>query len=166
MLKPAEHVHNIVKRANQKAGLIKRCFTDLTQDKVKILYTSLIRPILEYASPVWNPYLVKDVTLLENTQRRCLRMASEAVVLTSLEERRLFIDLCEVHKYVHKMYKNGLTNMFCMSTNTHLRGHSLRLKKNQYDSLVREHFFSERVINEWNQGLTEHIVTAPNVHQM
>ena len=105
-LKPSEHISNIIKRANQKTGMIRRCFTDLSKEKITILYISLIRPILEYASPVWNPQLTKDVNLIESTQRRCLRLSNEVVSLPSLESRRLFIDLCEVYKYTHDMYKN------------------------------------------------------------
>ena len=32
-------------------------------------HTSLVRPILEYAAPVWSPYLAKDIHLLECVQR-------------------------------------------------------------------------------------------------
>lgn len=159
-LKPSEHIGNIVKRANQRAGLIRRCFTDLTKEKVTILYISLIRPILEYASTVWNPQLKKDIDLLEYTQRRCLRLSKEAVTLPDLEDRRLFNDLCEVYKYTHDLYKNGLTDMFCFSENLHLRGHSLRLRKSFSRTSTRKSFFSERVINEWN-SLPEKIVSAP-----
>ena len=30
-------------------------------------YTSLVRPVLEYGAPAWNPYLAKDVLALERT---------------------------------------------------------------------------------------------------
>ena len=39
------------------------------------LYKALVRPILEYASPVWCPYLAKNIVLLENVQRRASRLA-------------------------------------------------------------------------------------------
>ena len=161
-LKPAEHIRNIIKRANQRTGLIRRCFTDLTKEKVFILYTSLIRPILEYASPAWNPHLIKDVSQLESTQRRCLRLSKEAISLPSLTYRRLFADLCEVYKYTHDKYKNGLTDMFCFSTNPQLKGHSLKFYKARCETALRQHFFSERVVNEWN-SLTEDVVTAPTL---
>ena len=34
-----------------------------------------MRPILEYAAPVWCPYIVKDILALEKVQRRALRLA-------------------------------------------------------------------------------------------
>jgi len=38
-------------------------------------YKFLIRPVLECAAPVWNPYLVKDVLALGRVQRRASRLA-------------------------------------------------------------------------------------------
>ena len=43
-------------------------------DSLLKLYLSLIRPHLEYAVQVWNPYLVKDIQKLEAMQRFALRM--------------------------------------------------------------------------------------------
>ena len=54
-LKPATHIDIITKKAYQKIGMIKRCFTNFTERKVTTLYQAIIRPALEYASPVWNP---------------------------------------------------------------------------------------------------------------
>ena len=143
--------------------MIRRCFSNLTREKVIILYTSLVRPILEYASPAWNPYLKKDIQALEYSQRRCLRLAGEGVSLQSLSSRRLFIDLCEVFKYTHSCYKNGMTDMFAFTDNPQLRGNPFKLKPlHQIKTTVRQHFFSERVINEWN-ALHRDVVSAPSV---
>ena len=161
-LKPSVHISNIIKRANQRTGLIRRCFTDLTKDKVVTLYTSLIRPVLEYASPAWNPHMKKDIQALESAQRRCLRLAGESVLLPSLAYRRLITDLCEVYKYTHDCYKNGLTDMFEYSHNPHLRGHSYKLKRVYVKTTVRQSFFSERIIEEWN-ALPQSVVEAPTL---
>ena len=39
------------------------------------LYKSLVRPTLEYAAPVWSPYLIKDIVALEKVTRRASRLA-------------------------------------------------------------------------------------------
>ena len=39
----------------------------------KLLYTALVRPLLEYSSSVWSPYLVKHRRLIENIQRRATK---------------------------------------------------------------------------------------------
>ena len=40
-----------------------------------VLYKSLVRPVIEYAAPAWNPYVAKDVLALERIQRRASRLA-------------------------------------------------------------------------------------------
>ena len=64
-LKPATHIDIITKKAYQKIGMIKRCFTNFTERKVTTLYQAIIRPALEHASPVWNPWYKQDIEKLE-----------------------------------------------------------------------------------------------------
>ena len=70
--------------------------------------------------------------------------------LNTLEERRNRADLI----FLYKMYK-GLTqppfeSMFQLTSFGHTRGHTLKLTKHCTNRHVRLHFFSERVINNWN----------------
>ena len=49
---------------------IRRSFTYLAGPTMKKLYTSLVRPILEYGNVVWAPTLKRDQQMIENIQRR------------------------------------------------------------------------------------------------
>ena len=100
-LKPATHIDIITKKAHQKKGMIKRCFTNFTEKKVTTLYQSIIRPALEYASPIWNPWYKQDIEKLEKVQRKCLQLCSNEIVLDSLDKRRKFTDCVETYKFVH-----------------------------------------------------------------
>ena len=73
------------------------------------LYKSIVRPHLEYCTPVWSPHYRKDKELLERVQHRFTRMFSHLrhleyeerlniLGLWSLEERRNRADLLEVYK--------------------------------------------------------------------
>ena len=68
------HIAEKVNKANSVAGAIRRSFEYLDKDSFKKLYTALVRPRLEYANAVWNPYKKKDITTLENVQRRATKI--------------------------------------------------------------------------------------------
>ncbi len=53
----SKHITQAVKKANQLVGMIRRTFTFLDNDTFTKLFTSLVRPILEYGNCVWSPTL-------------------------------------------------------------------------------------------------------------
>ena len=59
------HVVEVVNNANKVLGLIKRTIGSVNEEIFSTLYKALERPILEYAFPVWCPYLFKNIVLLE-----------------------------------------------------------------------------------------------------
>ena len=68
-LKFSNHIAQKISKANNILGIIRRTFTYLDKSTLLQLYTSLVRPHLEYANPVWNPLYVKDIISIENVQR-------------------------------------------------------------------------------------------------
>ena len=64
----------LIGKANKKLGLIKKCFSYLDEISMKQLFTSLVRPHLEYGASIWNPYLKKDIEKLEKVQHRATRI--------------------------------------------------------------------------------------------
>ena len=108
-LHPDFHISHIVKKANQRIGLIRRCFTNLTSEKVSILYISIVRPILEYGSTVWSSYLAK-------VQRRCTRISNHPFHIEPLELCKRSQNMCEVYKYLHHSYKTNTDKLFKLST--------------------------------------------------
>ena len=100
-----------VKKANKLLGLVHRTVGSSNPGALSTLYKSLVRPVLEYAAPAWNPYLAKDVLALERVQRRASRLAllgqkrSEMeyedrlrkLKWPTLETRRLFLSLVECY---------------------------------------------------------------------
>ena len=51
-------------------------------------FHSLVRPILEYASSIWNPYKTKNIEAIENVQRRATKMLPDMKDLTYEERLR------------------------------------------------------------------------------
>ena len=159
-LSPGVHIQNIINKANQRVGLVKRCFTGL-DNKIEILYKTLIRPVLEYGANVWSPWHKKDQQALDSVQRRCLRLSSKEIKLDSLDKRRMFSDMCETYKFLHGLYKISPEKFFS-HPNRNLRGHSLKLAKKYTRSDTFKYFFSNRVVDKWND-LPEYVVSAPSL---
>jgi len=64
-LSPSTHIAKAVVKANQILGLILRTFTFLDSNLMKQLFTSLVRPYLEFGNIVMHPIMKKDMKLLE-----------------------------------------------------------------------------------------------------
>ena len=107
------HVDSICSKARKLLGLLYRKYAE--PQILLQLYVSLVRPHLEYASPVWNPYLQKNINTLENVQIFALKMCSKCwdqaysqllqlFDITKLSECRLCLDLCTMFKIVHGLY--------------------------------------------------------------
>jgi hypothetical protein len=90
-------------------GMLKRTFVSRDTDLWKKLYTSMIRPHLEYAVQVWNPRLLGDIESLEKVQRRATKIPTKLsrlsydqrlaeLGLTSLKDRRVRGDLIQMFK--------------------------------------------------------------------
>ena len=68
------------------------------------LLSALVRPHLEHAAQVWNPYLEKDIQCIENVQKFALRICAkdytasyvhllDVFLLPSLKNRRLYLSM-------------------------------------------------------------------------
>ena len=73
-LSSANHVDEVCLKASRVLAVIKRAFSYMDTDMFIVLYKSLVRPILEYASPTWSPFLKKDIEKLEKIQRRATKL--------------------------------------------------------------------------------------------
>ena len=85
-------------------GLIKRTNTAVFAR----LYQALVRPVLEYATPVWSPYLVsKDVKALESIQRRASTLALKQKCGEMHYEQRCLLLKCDTLEK-HRLYSSNV----------------------------------------------------------
>ena len=111
-----QHIHEICKKARRVLGMIYNKISKNTNDPLITLklYTALIRPHLEYAAQVWNPYLQKDIQCLERVQQFALRICAKSYTATyedllncflvpSLRNRRLFLLLCSFYCIINEL---------------------------------------------------------------
>ena len=67
------HVNNISHKANNTLGFLKRNLNINSTSVKEQAYKTLVRPTLEYACSVWDPYFTEDINKLEKVQRRAAR---------------------------------------------------------------------------------------------
>ena len=84
-LRFSNHIIDKVNKANQIMGIIRSSMVYLNRHNFNLLYTSLVRPHLEYGNVVWSPFLKSDITLIENVQRRATRNVPDINKLESQE---------------------------------------------------------------------------------
>ena len=68
------HDHILKKAYKTVINLVRRTFSKTTVPLVTVkLYVSLVRSQLLYCSPVWRPHLLKDISKIEQLQRRATK---------------------------------------------------------------------------------------------
>ena len=178
-LKFDTHIGAKVNKANNILGAIRRGFSYLDKVTMLRLYTSLVRPHLEYANPVWSPRFMKDKIMIENVQRRATKMIPEIrdlpydqrlkyLNLPTLAYRRARGDMIEAYKILNNKYDGNVTDFLSLHRDNvnnpeRVRGHSKKLYKRKYNKAIRKHSFGYRIVESWN-SLPEKVVTAPTVN--
>ena len=66
-------VQTISNRSTKVLNFIKRNLYNCPPNTKRIAYLTLVRPIMEYASSVWDPYYTTDICKLEKVQKRAVR---------------------------------------------------------------------------------------------
>ena len=108
--------------------------------------------------------------MLQRVQRRATKLFeglkdkpySERLLCTgleSLEKRRIRGDLIQVFKMLKDENKVDFSKYFILQDSNRTRGHSYKLFKERSHLDLRKNFFSQRVVNTWN-NLPQAVVDA------
>ena len=107
------HISEISNKARKIIGLIYRQFYSMSSTSSLLqLYSSLVRPHLEYASQVWDPFLIKDIQMLESVQKFALKMCCKSWDSSYDEnlQQSLLPELSARRKYLNLSYFYNLVN--------------------------------------------------------
>ena len=100
-------------------GFIRRTVGPKNPELFSKLYKSLVRPILEYCSPVWCPHLKKDLNTLEKVQRRASKCALGNIGRDmSYEERLKFL---KVTRDLQRCLQRCLASKRCSASGLNCR---------------------------------------------
>ena len=164
------HMAEKIQKANRIVGLIRRSFHFLDTEMFSTLYKSLVRPILEYGSPVWSPEAKGSIIDVENVQRRATKLVDslsnlsyeermKILNLPSLEYRRVRGRMIETYKILHNYYDFSFpwltleSDAIPKETTTgrmKTRGSALKLHKEHKKTPAKRKVFSYQVVNDWN----------------
>ena len=116
------HMDQAVKKVNSTLGFLRRNLRVSNEQTKSSAYFSMVRPIVEYCSIVWNPYTTEYIKKVEMVQRRAARYVINRYHNTSsvtsmldhlewesLEARRAKNQLTMFFKIIHGLVDNGHT---------------------------------------------------------
>ena len=128
-----KHIQNTCTKANQALGFLRRNLKIGNKKMKENSYKTLVRPILEYASTVWDPHTEDNIQNLETIQRRAARWVSHRFRQTSsvedmltdlkwptLQQRRQQNRLHMFYKYHNKQVHIQSKYAPSKSTNLHI----------------------------------------------
>ena len=170
-----EHITNNISKANRILGLLRRNLWFCPREVKTTAYTTLVRPVLEYASCAWDPYRRGMINKLEGIQRRAARFctgdykreSSVTQMLIDLEWDQL--EVRRERNRLSMMYKiqNGLVGIkkeqyIKISPSAGIRrNHTQHIEIPFASKDVYKNSFFPRTSRAWN-GLGQQLVSAPS----
>ena len=93
-------------KANKSLGFVRRNLYPCSESTKRLAYVTIIRPKLEYATAVWDPYRQEQIASIEAVQRRAARFIKRDYNRTSSVTemvQSLDLDLLEDRRKAHRL---------------------------------------------------------------
>jgi len=157
----SEHINNIHSLYSTPACQCHlSCFVSRNITLLLRAYLVYVRPLLEYKSTIWSPHYKYDTDAVERVQRRFTKRLPglsnytynerlSFLNIPNLEQRRMRADLILCYKMLFG-HPNSSVDFFETRPAGITRGHPYKLYKWHSCCSTRSSFFSERIVNAWN----------------
>jgi len=156
-----EHICKITSMANSRLGIIKNLFQVICKEEFLILYKAYARPLLEFGTTVWSPFLRKHEIAIEKVQKRATSLVRgygnmsyperlKDLRLPTLFYRRRRSDMIQVFRIINEIDNIDFDVFFELNTSITRKNHVYKLNKPRGLTSQKRHCFSHRVVNDWN----------------
>ena len=170
------HIGHVTSRASRMLGVVRRNLYNCPESLKETAYFSLVRPHLEYASVVWDPYLKKHVMAIEKIQRSAARFVKnnyertkgtvksllEDLQWQSLEARRKAARLTLMYKIVNDKVDIPVDRYLQPKKRCSRAHNDNSFIQFQNRTQSRKYSFFPRTVVEWN-ALPQSVVDAASV---
>ena len=153
----AKHITEITSKSSKVLGMVKRTLGPCKPEVKDTAYNMLVRPKLEYASPIWNPHKSSQISRLERIQHYAARFVANdhrrttsptTLVLTlnwqTLERRRIIKQAMTFYKILNNIIK--ISPPSGLLTRSHNRHHYI-VPRSRLNTVV--YSFYPRAIRIW-----------------
>jgi len=158
----SRHITIMCAKARVRCSLFFKSFISRDIFTMKLFFITYVRPLLEYASPIWNPISHAQINTIESVQRyftnkipTCTFLSYkrrlEILNLDSLQKRREVADLVFIFTVL-----NGSTNCtmypyLILANPSITRGHDLRIVRPVFNLASSNQNILSRVSPVWNK---------------
>jgi hypothetical protein len=163
-----------VAKASKNLAFLKRNLQSNSSSIKERAYKALVRPLLEYAAPLWDPHTKQSIKQLEMVQRRAARYVLgkygnrssvdqmlQTLKWPSLEDRRKIMRLCMFYKAINKEVEMP-SHIEHLHLSTRPSSHIKNSKAYTVPDTPQDYIkfsFYPKTIRDWNI-LPENIVSA------
>ena len=172
-LKFHKHIAATVRKAASLTQNLLKSTVCRSPDFMMTLFSTHVRPIIEYCSCVWHTRYLGDLRLLESVQRRWTKRVSGLGSLDygsrlrtlnqySIQGRLLRADLIQYWKVFHKKCAIDASDMFAPSPRSTTRGHRYKIGHIRAQTDIRNRSFSVQSVDSWN-ALPDRVVAERNI---
>ena len=158
-----KQVKKTVAKGNQTLGVLKRNHRHCPRSIKDMAYKTILRPKLEYASAVWDPFTEDNIRKLEAVQRRAAQfvcnsyrqIASVSSMLNELswpllEQRRAEARLGLFYRIVHKSVDIDAATLMTRSTRPTRKANVVQYTRHMTSKDCYKFSFIPRTIIQWN----------------
>ena len=166
------HINTVTKKANNTRSFLQRNIKQCPRNTKELCYNTLVRPLMEYAAVIWDPYTEANIRKLEMVQRKSARMIFSDYRRTSsvspmiqqlqwptLRERRAQAKVTMMYRITHQLVDVPLTYLTPI---TSLRGHGLNYNIPFARTQCYQRSFFPDTIRLWN-SLPYTTVCCPSI---